>query len=379
MSTCFGWSLSRPKTAPLPNDDDDDNGVEGEKTPLREGDRQQMQVRGECTHIGRESVVGCEHPKRFLSGITFPFALLSFGLLDCCGLRWWHHIPDTHLILGAIPFVSHASKLINDENVRGVVCMCEPYELVYPRIMSPQKWQRRHVEVLHLPVMDFFDAPTVDHIIEAIEFINNVHPARVYVHCKGGIQRSATIITCYLISRRENIGSSSLEIAAAVDDAIGILRSTRKHIAITGRQREMILSYTEHLVLCVRGAGDAGAGAGGVLGPGPGVGQQPLPSSSMDSLPPPAAQVAQAASVATSSTGAAGADDDDDAASASTAPPGAAPTESQAVSRSETRPTSRRPTRGRLEPLGPVPAIEGPPSSTPAWRAPALPPIKKGS
>ena len=64
-----------------------------------------------------------------------------------------------------------------------------------------QEWKAMGVEQLKLPTVDYTGTPTQEHIEQAIQFIHR-HKAdnnSVYVHCKAGRTRSATVVACYLI------------------------------------------------------------------------------------------------------------------------------------------------------------------------------------
>ena len=54
---------------------------------------------------------------------------------------------------------------------------------------------------LHFKVVDMFEAPSQEMLIEGVDFINrkSVDGGVVYVHCKAGRSRSATLVGCYLM------------------------------------------------------------------------------------------------------------------------------------------------------------------------------------
>lgn len=108
--------------------------------------------------------------------------------------KWWHRVDD-HLILGARPFASDIPKLVK-ENVTGIINTCEEF-------CGPIGLYNKHgIEQLYIPTIDF-TPPSLDDVNAAINFIEQ-HAARgstVYVHCKAGRGRSATIALCWLIKR----------------------------------------------------------------------------------------------------------------------------------------------------------------------------------
>jgi len=98
------------------------------------------------------------------------------------------------VILGALPFYWHVEKLVKDEHVTGVVNLCDEY-------MGPVgSYRSFNVEQLRIPTIDY-NPPTKADIKKAIAFIRE-HKKRggsVYVHCKAGRGRSATVVAGYLM------------------------------------------------------------------------------------------------------------------------------------------------------------------------------------
>ncbi|GFW49203.1 phosphatidylglycerophosphatase and protein-tyrosine phosphatase 1 [Trichonephila clavipes] len=67
-----------------------------------------------------------------LARATFYPTLLYNVVMEKLTSRMWYDRIDEIVILGALPFRSITDKLIEEENVRGVVSMNEDFEL--------QKW-----------------------------------------------------------------------------------------------------------------------------------------------------------------------------------------------------------------------------------------------
>ena len=60
---------------------------------------------------------------------------------------------------------------------------------------------------MHIPVMEYFGAPTVPQMEYAVNAINELEDgASAYVHCKAGRSRSATVAASFII----NVSSDSL-------------------------------------------------------------------------------------------------------------------------------------------------------------------------
>ena len=89
--------------------------------------------------------------------------------------------------------------MIDKENVKGVVSMNEDFEFILG-VTSPQDWQNFGIKFLQLKTRDIFHSPSQEHIKSGIKFIKQFeNTGSVYVHCKAGRTRSATLVACYLI------------------------------------------------------------------------------------------------------------------------------------------------------------------------------------
>lgn len=109
--------------------------------------------------------------------------------------NWWDPI-DPQVILGARPFRRDVERL-HREGVTAVVNTCQEY-------LGPiQEYQRYGIEQLHVPTTDF-TPPKLEDVERAVEFVErHVHEGEVvYIHCKAGRARSATVALCWLIKYR---------------------------------------------------------------------------------------------------------------------------------------------------------------------------------
>ena len=100
------------------------------------------------------------------------------------------------MIVGAYPFAGDVASL-RGEGVRAVVNTCEEYR-------GPLRQYERHgIEQLHIPTTDFTH-PRLEDVEAAVEFIQKykLQNDSVYIHCKAGRARSATIAMCWLMKYR---------------------------------------------------------------------------------------------------------------------------------------------------------------------------------
>ena len=132
------------------------------------------------------------HP--FLSRALFlPTFIWNFGMARVFHRRnWWDRV-DEHVILGALPLRRDVPRMA-DQGVRGVINMCREYR-------GPlTEYARFGIEQLWLPTVDF-NPPSFEDTCKGVEFLEDHAQLGqvVYVHCKAGRARSATVVICWLI------------------------------------------------------------------------------------------------------------------------------------------------------------------------------------
>lgn len=129
----------------------------------------------------------------------FFFPTLPITILMRIG-KYWTAVDDT-LILGCAPIgcLGHPSQL-HKLGVRGIINMC--YEYDGPKGFYSELGMKQ----LHLPTVDHFE-PTSSQITEAVRFIQDYknRGEKVYVHCKGGHGRSASIAMCWMMNELPDV------------------------------------------------------------------------------------------------------------------------------------------------------------------------------
>ena len=141
--------------------------------------------------------------------------------------RWWDRI-DEHIVLGALPFPSDVPKLAQ-LGVTGVINTCREYP-------GPlQAYQKHGITQLHIPIVDFVH-PTLKEVETGLEFIRQraAGGESVYVHCKAGRARSATIVICWLIEQ-----------GMSPEEAQRHLLQTRPHVNPKLASREAVKQWVE--------------------------------------------------------------------------------------------------------------------------------------
>ena len=173
--------------------------------------------------------------------ITFlPSLALNVILERTTPRTWWNRI-DSKVVLGALPFRGeHAKNMVEKENVKGVVSMNEDYELAFFSNQKPE-WNAIGVDFLQLPTTDIFEAPSQEKLHDGVKFITSIcdkNPqSSIYVHCKAGRTRSATLVGCYLI---EKYGMTP-------EEAVSLMVQKRPHVLLRSKQWEALRQFHKTL------------------------------------------------------------------------------------------------------------------------------------
>jgi atypical dual specificity phosphatase len=139
--------------------------------------------------------------------------------------HWWDWI-DEHVLLGAMPFKSDVAEL-HRLGIRAVVNTCDEYK-------GPlAQYKAAGIEQLYIPTVDYIP-PTLENIEKAVAFIDRAigEGKKVFIHCKAGRGRSATVVACYLIAHGN-----------APEEAQEIMVERRPHVLATVCQREVVQEF----------------------------------------------------------------------------------------------------------------------------------------
>ncbi|KAF9323089.1 hypothetical protein BGZ91_003840 [Linnemannia elongata] len=116
--------------------------------------------------------------------------------------HWYDSVPHTSIILGAVPSQHLLVQLQRDHAVQDIVNMCAEFKghiQTMKELGLVQCW---------LPTRDF-STPSVESIWAGVRFIEKCEKGwrdepeekrgALYVHCKAGRGRSATVVLCWLV------------------------------------------------------------------------------------------------------------------------------------------------------------------------------------
>jgi len=145
--------------------------------------------------------------------------------------NWWDPIDD-HVVLGAFPFSSDVKSLAA-LGVVGVVNTCEEYG------GPTSEYQQYGMQQFHMPTIDFTH-PAYDDVCGAVDFIEShvEQGHKVYIHCKAGRGRSATVAICWVMKSQKKSAAEAQQ----------YLLEKRSHINAHLTKRPVVQQFeTQHL------------------------------------------------------------------------------------------------------------------------------------
>lgn len=174
-----------------------------------------------------------------LARFTFYPSLFYNLVMERLSARRWYDRIDGTVILGALPFRSMTRELVDKENVRAVVSMNEDYELWF-WVNNDKDWENLGVSFLQLSTTDIFATPSQEKLRCGVDFIKRFQNVgeSVYVHCKAGRTRSATLVGCYLMQKYQ----------WKPEEAVEVIRTKRDHILLASKQWEALNIYYDENV-----------------------------------------------------------------------------------------------------------------------------------
>merc|ERR1711953_390539 len=208
--------------------------------PIFESDFDCLTARGLLKMSSNVPLVGL-WTSSFMKKPSFRVSLYYNVRKYVVGERDWFNQIQPNLFLGAIPLKSNSSKghqgkldeipkKLPELGVTGVVSVNEEFERVVT--LSSDEWNRIGVELLKVNCGDFNFAPKAEDLKAAADFIQNKveDGGGVYVHCKAGRTRSATIVAAYLILHQNH----------TLDSAYELMKQGRPHVILHDVHKEAL-------------------------------------------------------------------------------------------------------------------------------------------
>ncbi len=142
--------------------------------------------------------------------------------------RWWDWLDNT-VLLGALPFASDVPKL-KSLGIGAVVNTCDEYS------GPTQAYASTGIAQCHIPTIDFMP-PALADIEKSVRFIQSHAAAgtKIYIHCKAGRGRSATVAACYLITQGHT-----------PESAQKLMLEKRPHVNPLIAQREVVRQFAQN-------------------------------------------------------------------------------------------------------------------------------------
>ncbi|XP_059831937.1 phosphatidylglycerophosphatase and protein-tyrosine phosphatase 1 [Hypanus sabinus] len=165
--------------------------------------------------------------------VFYPSLGYNVFMSKVFGRHWYDRIDQT-VIIGALPFRSLTEELVTKENVRGVITMNEDYETKF-FVNTAEEWESLGVEQLRLSTVDILGVPKLEDLKKGVDFLTKYRKkgSCVYVHCKAGRSRSATMVAAYLIHLHHWSPKKACEYIASI----------RSHIVIRSGQFKILKNY----------------------------------------------------------------------------------------------------------------------------------------
>lgn len=166
------------------------------------------------------------------------------------GGKWWNNIND-NIILGALPLHnSNHLELLKRENVGAILSLLEDFEFngaILLKPISKEEWLKNNINFLQIRVADSRGI-SVDDMNTCMNYIseNIKDNKKIYIHCKAGRGRSASVVMCYMLWKlyEANGKISTTDIEQTYD----ILKHLRQEISISDNQLVTIRDYVIELL-----------------------------------------------------------------------------------------------------------------------------------
>ncbi|MBA3722144.1 MAG: dual specificity protein phosphatase family protein [Parachlamydiaceae bacterium] len=183
--------------------------------------------------------------KSYLYHGSLIFSLFKTAMFPISQV-WWNTILEGKIILGAIPLKNKGHDDSISKQAHSVLTLLENFEIYSPSLFSVpvthHDWHIKKITQKHIVTEDF-EAVPLGAIIEGVAFLREqiLQNKTVYVHCKAGRGRSATIVVSYILKYCNEIFPSNEK--CSVEKAIAFVRQQRPVINLNSRQRKAIEDY----------------------------------------------------------------------------------------------------------------------------------------
>ncbi len=167
----------------------------------------------------------------YAQSVFYPTLGWNYALARFLRRRNWWDLIAPNVIVGAYPF-SRDVEAMYAAGVRAVVNTCEEYK--GPHV----EYLRLGIEQLWIPTTDFTH-PRLADVQQAVEFVQKHSQAgeTVYIHCKAGRARSATVAICWLMKYQ----------GMSAEQAQTTLLESRPHINPRLTERQVVIEFAKSM------------------------------------------------------------------------------------------------------------------------------------
>lgn len=164
----------------------------------------------------------------------------SLEYTKATSLEWWNKIEPYNIYLGALPLKNKGHlQEIADLGVTKILSLAENFELEtgwFNQPVKAEEFLEIGIKVEHIPAIDFFPL-TKSQIDRSIDILSRalLENHKVYVHCKAGRGRSATVIIAYLMTQED----------LTFEEAYAFVKEIRPEIHLNSKQQQAIIDYFE--------------------------------------------------------------------------------------------------------------------------------------
>ena len=127
---------------------------------------------------------------------------------------------------------------VTTQKLGGVISLNEAHE--DKKTLSVEEWSELGVTNKKYDIADHVGAANVTQVVEMINFIKEQESVgkTVYVHCKAGKGRSASVVMCYLCQKH----------GISPEESFDMLREKRKQIDLGARQWNLVRNFCKEVL-----------------------------------------------------------------------------------------------------------------------------------
>lgn len=159
---------------------------------------------------------------------------------------WWHKVPGYDIYIGALPLKEEEHHLrLKKLNVTHIVRLLEPFEeedSLFSQPVKKEDWLSLGITALTLDSEDFkpLDQETFDDGFWLLDLLTQDSSNTVYLHCKAGRGRSASLLLAFICLKRRN---------HTFEENYAFLKSIRPTINLRDDQKNAVLTFIYNSVI----------------------------------------------------------------------------------------------------------------------------------